>query len=218
MKRCSMICTMEIQICSHLFGHKAYLDGYILGEDYVIFGTTSDKGIFFWMTTAVAVTSIDDLADPTKTDGFDMQVYMSSASNTGLYINTVNIINDLNEKRLAINSSASLFYYDATWNSALEADLFNMLDTADSGNDKFIVVWHLPQWGYQAYIVNGQYMELANGDVGTTYFGRINRGTAISTPQFAKSGVIDTTTWDVLSSVFVGGDAISDMENGLLLA
>lgn len=131
------------------------------------------------------------------------------------FINTVNIINDLNEKRLAINSSALLFYYDATWNSAVKADLFNMLDTAGSGNDTFIVAWYLPSWGYQAYIVNGQYIELANGDVGTTYFGRINRGTTISTPQFAKSGVIDTTTWDVLSSVFVGVDAISAIDSYL---
>ena len=55
-------------------GHKAYLDGYTLGEDYVIVGTTSEKGFFFCMATAAAVTSIDDLADPTKTDVLD-EVY-----------------------------------------------------------------------------------------------------------------------------------------------
>ena len=200
-------------------GHKTYLDGHTLGEDYIIVGTTSDKGVFFWMTTPAAydsgILSIDDLADPSKTEGFDMRVYMTSSPDTGLTMFSSEIIDSLNAQRQAINPSASLFYYNDTWNEEVSASVYSMLDNSSSYSEKFLVTWWTPWWGYEYYIANGQYKELSNGVTGSQYFGRINRGTTLSTPMFAKSGVIDSTTWNVLASIDVGNDAINYMDSYL---
>jgi hypothetical protein len=200
-------------------GHSTYLEesGRNVNQDYVITGVTSEEGVFFWMASAGAynagIRSIDDLADPAKTNGFDMRVYQSSPADTGLALKTMDIVDDVNAARIAVDQNAPLFYYNSTWNDVVEDELYAFLD-ANLNNDtsKFLVAWFTPWWGYEQYISNGPYHQLNNGNIGGSIFGRTNRGSTVTTPNFLGSGVIDETTWNALSTIFVSNAAISAMD------
>ncbi len=104
-------------------GHAAYLEGAgrLAGKDYVIVGQSSEVGAFFWIASPAAVAagigSIDDLANPSNTlNGFEMQVVMSAAMDTGLSKASVSIIDALNARRMAVDPNASLFSYDPDFN------------------------------------------------------------------------------------------------------
>lgn len=200
-------------------GHAAYLEdsGRYINQDYVITGVTSEEGLFFWMASSGAynagIRSIDDLSDPGKTIGFDFRVYQSSPADSGLALGTMKIVDDLNAARTAADINAPLFYYNSTWNSKVEDELYVFLD-ANLANttSKFMVAWFTPWWGYETYITNGPYQQLENGNIGGSNFGRTNRGSTITTPMFLRSGVIDQTTWNALSTIFVSNAAISSMD------
>lgn len=202
-------------------GHITYLEdsGRVVNEDYVIISGTSEAGLFFWMASPAAydsgVISIDDLTNPANTVDFDMKIYMSAPADAGLTIGSVDIIERLNTERTKMDPASPNFTYSLEWNSQVEEDLFNKLDTSGNSTDKFIVAWYAPWWGYEEYITNGLYQELNNGYIGEQYFGRTNRGSTITTPQFLSSGAIDDTTLNVLSSIFVGNDAINYMDTYL---
>lgn len=161
------------------------------------------------------ILSIDDLADRSKTEGFDMRVHMTSSPDTGLMMFSSQIIDSLNAQRQAIDPSASLIYYIDTWNKEVSASTNTMLDNSSNYSEKFLVTWWTPWWGYKYYIANGKYKELSNGVIGSQCLGGINRGTTLSTLKFAKSGVIDSTTWNALPSIDVGNDAINYMDSYL---
>lgn len=197
-------------------GHASFLKGKLLNKDYVIAGQQSELDLFFFMgSAAVSLSSIDDLADPVKTVGYHPEIYFSAGPQTGLNKGSVKIIDEINKMRKVKDPSAFSFTYNnVDFDSAVKAKLFNLLDANNkaSTTSKFIVSWFAPWWGYDTYINSGSYKQLSNGVIGAKHFGLPNRAVTITTPKFLQSGVIDIASWNAISTLFLGSNAVSKMD------
>ena len=111
-------------------GHQVYLSDKSLNKDYHIVGATSTDGLFYFMASpGVSVLSIDDLADPTKTDGLDPEIWLCAGGQTGLTIGTKKIVEDINVLRRAADPSAFTFTTTVgPWDDAAKLRLFSKLD------------------------------------------------------------------------------------------
>ena len=199
-------------------GHQLYLHGKTLNKDYHIVGATSTDALFFFMASPAVATasSIDDLADPTKTNGIDPEIYLCAGAQTGLTIGTKKIVEDINARRRAADPSA--FNFTTTvgpWDAAAKARLFAKLDSINddpANTDKIVVAWFGPWWGDSKYIDQGRFKRMSNGKTGEARFGMPNRGVTLASRKFVESGVIDRATWGALESLYVGAKAIAAMD------
>eukprot|EP00450_Noctiluca_scintillans_P000912 CAMPEP_0194492312 /NCGR_PEP_ID=MMETSP0253-20130528/10914_1 /TAXON_ID=2966 /ORGANISM="Noctiluca scintillans" /LENGTH=325 /DNA_ID=CAMNT_0039333161 /DNA_START=61 /DNA_END=1038 /DNA_ORIENTATION=- len=191
-------------------GHASF----VAGHDYVQLGTTSEEGVFYWAASPAAVAagvrSIDDLADVSKTAGFETTIY-GAAPGTGLSIASSQIVAALNAKRTTSDPAAPLFEYVPDF----ESNVAFLDEHQHNETMRFVSALWLPFWGYQRYVVDGTMTRLSSGTVGAPAFGLPNRGVTLVAPSFLKSGLLDDVTLGVLASMFIGNSAIAVMDESI---
>lgn len=186
-------------------GHASFLVNATMGRDYEVIGTTSEEGVFYWVVSealSTSVKSIDDLADPSKTEGMWPQIH-GPMPDSGLSMESVKITAALNQRRAENNITSPRFEY--------VSDFGAMVDfLQDPHTEKYASAFWGPNWLVASYLAPGQVLRIADGTLAD--FGLPNRGVTLLNGEFRRSDVIDAETLAALGRVFVGNSAISAMD------
>jgi hypothetical protein len=189
-------------------GHSQFFVNKTLGVDYTIVGTTSEESSFYFMASATAaqvITSIDDLVDPDLTANLELEIIFTAppASSVGQRsIDTIDEINALRE-----GAGLNTFQYRSDYDPVSVREKLDGCNNA-ACEDSFIAIWYTPFYGNIIYEDLGFYQRLENGDIGDNNLGGVSRAVTITTPEFARSGIIENTDWSALSRVFLGNEQI----------
>jgi len=187
-------------------GHASFLADAVPGQDYEVIGTTSEEGVFFWVVSAAMspkIKSIDDFADPSKTEGMHPEI-CGPFPDAGLSKASIKITAELNARRKAVDPNAEELKFVPDMDAYV-----NFLENPPS--DKFACGFWVPNWFNAAYRATGQVVRIDDGELGKV-FGLPNRGVTVANGKFLRSGFLSSDDLAAVSRVFVGNQAINEMD------